>query len=289
VIAGVALGAWLAGRGGSSSSSSPQTISTTRPPTKVDANDAYLDAGRSGSTLVGLAARPGGPVDVIAIPPGLERLPSTAVAARVGSKRASPTSCGPRCYRFQLPVLDGRPARFVATVQGRPVRFDLPARLPPDAAGLFRQARKRMERVRSVRVRESLSSGAAAIRAVFDLVAPDRMQYSTSGGEQAVVIGTTRWDRIDGTWKRTPYQRIEQPSYMWEGARYARRLGRARVAGQPVDVIAAFRPDGDYPAWFRLYLTRNGRIVRGEMTAPAHFMVDRLSAFNRAGPVLPPS
>jgi hypothetical protein len=289
VVAGVALGAWLAGRGGSSSSSTPQTIMTTRPATKVDAAGAFLTAGRSGNTLVGLAARPGGPVDVIAIAPNLRPLPATAVRARVGSAQPASTSCGTRCYRFPLTVLAGRPVRLVATVNGRPVRFALPARLPPDASGRLRAATRQMARVRSVRVDETLSSGVAAIRARFALAAPDRMRYTTSGGQQAVVIGNSRWDRLGGSWKRTEYQRIRQPAYMWQGARFARRVGTSRLAGQRVDVIAAFRPDDDYPAWFRLYLTRGGRIVRGEMTAPAHFMVDRLSDFNRAGPIEPPT
>jgi hypothetical protein len=287
VVAGVALGAWLAGRGGSSPSPSTQTFAS-RPATTVDTRNAYLVAGRSGSTLVGLAARPRGPVDVIAIPPNLATIPAADVRARVGATAPEASSCGPRCFRFPLTVLDGKPTRLVVTVRGRPVRFELPARLPPGAAGLYGAARRRMDALRSVRVDESLSSGGAAIRARFDLAAPDRMRYVTSARQQAIVIGNSRWDLTGGKWERTSYQRIAQPAYMWAGARYPRLLGRTTLAGKPVRIVALFRPDGSYPAWFRLYVTPDRRILRGEMIAPAHFMVDRLSAFDRAGPIRPP-
>jgi hypothetical protein len=292
VLAGVALGAWLAGRGGGSASAPvvrQRTVSRPGAPTAFDPTGAYLAASRAGAILVGVAARPGGPVDVIAIPPDLGRLRATAVRARVGASEPEPASCGARCYRFPLRVLEGRPVRLVATVSGRPVGFALPARLPPAVPKLLARANERMARVGSVRVDETLSSGSDAIRARFDLAAPDRMRYAIAGGGRAVVIGTTRWDLVAGRWQRSDYQRIRQPAYMWEGARYARRLGSATLDGRNVDVIAAFRPDASYPAWFRLYVAPSGHIVRSDMIAPAHFMVDRLSAFGRAGPIRPPS
>jgi hypothetical protein len=145
-----------------------------------------------------------------------------------------------------------------------------------------------MAALRSVSIDESLSSGRSSIRAHFALEAPDRMRYVTTDDQRAVVIGTTRWDRVDGRWQKSPYQRTPQPAYMWEGARYPRLLGRVRAAGRTLRVVGVFRPDEDYPAWLRLYVTPERRIVRAEMIAPAHFMVDRLSAFDRAGPIRPP-
>ena len=76
---------------------------------------------------------------------------------------------------------------------------------------------------------------------------------------------------------------------MWAGARYPRLVGRTTIGGRPVRIVAAFRPDNNYPAWFRLYVTPDRRIGRGEMIAPAHFMVDRLSGFNRQAPIRPPT
>jgi len=287
VLAGVGVGAWLAGRGGSSPATTPSTAA--RPAARFDPSGAYLVAGRSGDVLVGLAVRSGGPVEVIAVPPDLHVLPAAAVGARAGGASPKPTSCGVRCYRFALPVLDGRPRRLTVTVRGRPVAFRLPPRLPTSAASVFRTATRRMAALRSVRIDESLSSGRSAIRARFALEAPDRMRYVTTDGGRAVVVGTTRWDFLDRRWQKSPYQRTRQPAYMWEGARYPRLLGRERLGGRRVEVVTVFRPDRDYPAWLRLYVTRQRRIVRAEMIAPAHFMVDRLSAFDRAGPVRRPS
>jgi hypothetical protein len=290
VLAGVAVGAWLVGRG----DSSPTTASTDASQRAGQAmalnlRGAYLAAGRSGNDLVGLAVRPRGPVEVTVIPPDLHRLPATDVRVRVpGQSSSAAEACGAHCYRFGLRVLAGKPDRLTVSVRARPVVFRLPARLPPVATGLYRTASRAMARVRSVRVDETLDSGTSAIRARFALQAPDRMRYVTSDGNRAVVIGTTRWDFLDGRWRRSDYPRIPQPSYMWDGARFARLVGSARLAGRAVRVLAVFRPDSDYPAWLRLYVTPNKRIVRAEMVAPAHFMVDRLSAFNRVGSIRPP-
>jgi hypothetical protein len=291
VVAGVAVGAWLVGRGGSSPPpvAAPTASTTTRQAAAVNPRGAYLTAGRSGNDLVGLTVRPRGPVDVTVIPPNLNRLPATVVRARLTGGPVEPAvGCGAHCYRFRLHVLAGKPERLTVSIRGRSVVFPLPARLPRAANGLYRTATREMAGLRSVRVHETLDSGTSAIRARFALQAPDRMQYVTSDGNQAVVIGTTRWDLLDGRWHKSDYQRIPQPSYMWEGARFARLAGSTRLGGAPVRVLAAFRPDRDYPAWFRLYVTRDRRIVRSEMVAPAHFMVDRLSDFNRVGSIHPP-
>jgi hypothetical protein len=250
---------------------------------------AYLVARRSGNNLVGLAVHPRGPADVTVIPPDLHRLPASAVRAHLtGHADAAARPCGAHCYRFDLPVLAGKPHVLTITVEDRAVAFPLPARLPAAAGALFRTASKAMARLRSVRVDESLDSGTSAIRAKFALQAPDRMRYVSSDGNRAVVIGTTRWDFLDGRWRKSDYQRIPQPSYMWQGARFARVVGEARLARRPVRVLAVFRPDVDYPAWLRLYVTQDRRIVRAEMIAPAHFMVDRMSAFNGVVSIRPP-
>src|SRR5262249_36924187 len=160
---------------------------------------------------------------------------------------------------------------------------------PAIAQGLFSTANRRMRKLQSVRVNESLSSGSTAIRARFALAAPDSLRYTTSSGQRAVVIGNTRWDWIGGRWQESQYQRTPQPAYMWAGARHPRALGHASLHGRRAMVVSVFRPDPDYPAWMRLYVTPDRRIAQADMVAPAHFMVDRLSAFNNAGPIRPPN
>lgn len=288
IVVGVAVGAWLAGRGGSSPATTTAAAPATPAATAFRARGAFLAADRTGDVLVGLAAQPRGPVDVVVIPGDLGSVPATDVWARPGNEAPIyPVSCGARCYRFALLALEGRQVRLNVFVRGKRVRFDLPARLPPRTT-LFRTAARRMAEVRTVRVHETLSSGKSGIRARFELQAPDRLRYVTSSGQRAVVIGERRWDWIDGRWRPSSYQRIRQPAYMWEGARFPRLVGEATLRGRPVRVVSAFRPDRSYPAWLRLYVTPEQRIVRAEMMAPAHFMVDRFSAFDAPLEIRPP-
>ena len=258
----------------------------------TDYAGALMLGGRTRDVLVGVVAHPGGPVEVIAVPSNVRQLPEDSVRASLGtSPPIKPAeTCGTHCYRFSLAPLRGAPRRLSVSVAGAgTVRFALPERLPPSAEAMFRRAERRMARLRYVRVHETLSSGKGAVRAVFDLAAPDRLRYVTSAGNRAVVIGATRWDYLDGRWRRSEYQRIRQPAYMWAGAGHARLIGRSKIAGRPVSVLAAFRPDPSYPAWLRLYVTPDRHILRADMHAPAHFMVDRLSAFDAPRQIRPPT
>jgi hypothetical protein len=287
LVAAAAAAAWLVGRG----QSGPASVSFPTVAAAPDYGRALLLARRHGDVLVGLAARPGGPVDVTVIPPSLDRLSADSVRLAVdGGAPARPiASCGSRCYRFRVAALTGRAVRLaVAAGRAAPARFTLPAALPPGAGSLFRRVTRKMKQLRFVRVDESLSNGKTGIEARFELQAPDRMRYATSAGNRAVVIGAARWDRAGGRWLRSDYQRIRQPAYMWEGARYARLLGRARLDGTPTTVVAAYRPDPTYPAWFRLFVAPDHRILRAAMVAPAHFMVDRFSAFDVPRRITPP-
>jgi hypothetical protein len=292
IAAGVAVGGWILVEGSSRSAelappTGPVRLSVLRDP------QALMLADRRRDVLVGLAVRLGGPVETF-VAGAPSRSPRINLLARVNARRPPVERCGRGCFRFSADVLRGHAARIGLTVR-RPaqppveVAFRLPARRPPSASGVLRRAQRTMRRLRSVVVDEFLTAGVSpGIRARFTMVAPDRMRYVTSSGHRAVVIGTRRWDRGPNGWVETPSDRLRMPAFMWDGAGRGRLLGRSRLGGEPVRVIAAFRPGDRYPAWFRLFVTSEQRIVRAEMLAPSHFMVDRISRFDRPARIEPP-
>jgi hypothetical protein len=255
---------------------------------------ALFAAARAGDNLVGLRVPTGGPVDLTVVPSDQSTLPLSAVRVRVGGAAAPVRACGTTCFRVAAPRALRAPLAVTVAIHGsgKPAAaatIRLPSRLPPSGDGLLRAVDRRMARVRSFRVDEALSSGVAAIRATFDFAVPGRMRYSVSDGSRAIVVGTRRWDSDNGgPWQESPSPGIHVPSYMWDGAGEPRLVGRGTVRGRPVRIIAAFRPSADFPAWFRLYVARDDRVLQADMIAPAHFMRDSLSRFDRPVPIEPP-
>ncbi|MGH3134596.1 MAG: hypothetical protein ACRDNY_12810, partial [Gaiellaceae bacterium] len=162
---------------------------------------------------------------------------------------------------------------------GVTLRLRLPARLPPDGSALLRNADRRMRALRSVQYAESLTAGlGSSVRTRYAMQAPDRLSFRTSQGQRTILIGDRRWD-LEGTrWVESPIPAVRVPSYVWEGSRNARLLGRTRVAGIPVSVLAAF--DRSIPAWFRIFVARDGRVVEAEMLSQGHFMRHRFFGLN---------
>jgi hypothetical protein len=145
-----------------------------------------------------------------------------------------------------------------------------------------------MERLRTVRVRQVLSNGVSDLRSTWLYRAPDRSSYVASNGTRGVIIGDRRWDFSAGRWTARAATRVPSPRYMWAGASRPRLLGTAVRRGRPVQVLALFRPNGSYPAFFRLYVDHTGRVLQADMLAPAHFMVDTLDRFNASIRIRPP-
>ncbi len=253
---------------------------------------AVLLAARADDVLVGVAAR-AGRVELVAVPSDVKRIPARAIRVLLSGRVVGLAPCGIHCFGFDARVLSGAPAFLVVEItrRGRVARaaLRLPA-APPRAAGvLFRSVDRRMRGLRTVRVDEVLSSGQNSVRTRFALRAPNRMTYVTSVGDKAIVIGPRRWDWDGKAWAKSETQPLPEPSYVWSGAERPRLLGRSTVGGKPVAVLGVFNPDARYPAWFRLYVARDNRVVRAQMFAPAHFMLDRFSAFNAPLAINPPS
>lgn len=263
-------------------------------PIKRDEN-ALLLARRAGDVVIGIAAKQGGPVDVMAIPADLRRLPAGSVRAELNVEPtfALPTSCGWNCFRLDgAGVMRGIPATLNVVIDdgGRELRaaFPLPKSLPRAASPLLRAVNRTMAGLRTVRMREVLSSGRASVSTEFIMQAPDRLSYVSSNGARGIVIGSRRWDRKAGRWEQAAAQSVRTPTLIWRGAGHARLIGTAMRTGRRVRILAAFRDDERYPAWFRLFVGGENRVVEAEMLAPAHFMSERFTDFDAPLAVSPP-
>jgi hypothetical protein len=177
------------------------------------------------------------------------------------------------------------------TVSGRRVHFVLPKVWPTrDAAPLVARAAGVLGSLRSVVIEERLASSPTnVIRTRFEMVAPDRLAYRISGGEQAIVVGDRRWDRTGtGPWRASSQSPLRLPAPLWTRVRDARVLRRGVDRGRPVFVVAFLDPT--IPAWFEAQVDRRTfRILDVHMTATAHFMHDRYSGFDAPLRIRPPA
>lgn len=181
-------------------------------------------------------------------------------------------------------MLEGR-AHSLTLIVGRSgsnarLHFRFPPRLPPSAERLLVAATRRMASLRSVQMDERLTGGFRVVRTRYLMRAPDRLRFQTSGGQRAILIGDKRWDLEGGRWVESPFPGVRAPSYAWEGARNARLIGRKTIGGVATRVVAAFSPGDGFPAWFRLYIGPDNRVVAADMLAQGHFMSHRFSQLN---------
>ncbi len=238
----------------------------------------------TGNVLVGLAAGPGGPVEV-AVLRAETPIATDALRMEVDGQPVEAEACGTGCSRVQAAVLDGSPRQLTVRTGSAAVSFALPARLPPSGTAVFRRAQVTMDALDSFRFTENLTSGSGGIESEFDVQAPNRLRLSTENGFRSVIIGQTRWDYLDARWERSPFPGLKvERLLMWHQARYPRVVGR-RANG--VVELAAFGLQ-PVPAWFRLSVEPSGRVVEAEMTAASHFMLHRYSDFNARFTITPP-
>jgi hypothetical protein len=233
------------------------------------------------NVLVGLAARPGGPVDVVALH-AEGPLAGNAVRIAVDGHPVEARSCGRGCSRVQAPVLDGRPSVVTVRAESASVSFRLPPSLPASGERVLDRARRTMGALRSYRFTERLSSGYGVVFTRLNVQAPDRLSLRTNSGFRSVIIGHTRWDFLDGRWQRAPFPGLAvREVLMWYDARNPRVV--RRLPNGDVELAAyGLKP---VPAWFRLTVEPSGRVVQAEMTAPSHFMLHRYSAFDRGASI----
>lgn len=241
-------------------------------------------AGRTGNVLVGVATRPGGPVEVAALRAETP-IPTQELRMRIDGRTVDARPCGTGCSRIETAVLDGSPRRLTVQAGSSRLSFDLPARLPPSGAPVFARAQRTMDSLHSFRFSERLTSGRGGVTTAFDVQAPNRLRFRTDDGFRSVIIGKTRWDYRGGRWERGPFPGLTLPQLlMWNQAGHTRIVGR-RPNG--VTELAAFGVQ-PVPAWFRVAVAPTGLVVDAEMIAPSHFMTHRYSDFNKRFTIKPP-
>ncbi len=246
--------------------------------------DALALAKHQRDLLVGLAAQPGGPVEVAAVR-GDAPVASDAVRVSVNGRDVPTESCGTGCSRAQAAVLQGRPSRVTVSAGSAPVSFQLPASLPASGQSAFDRARRTMAALHSYRFSERLTSGGPVVFTRLAVQAPDRLSLRTNSGFRSVIIGRKRWDNQAGRWQEGPFPGLNvRDVLMWYDARNPRVV--RRLPNGDVQLAAyGLKP---VPAWFRLTVEPSGRVAEAEMAAPAHFMLHRYSDFNSTPAIRPP-
>jgi len=175
---------------------------------------------------------------------------------------------------------------------GDTATFPVPSLPAAPARDLVQQAELRMSALRTVRLDETLRPATVPLDVTYAFQAPNRLAYEISDGAEAVIVGGTRYSRHTprARWQAEPVPPVPVPTYVWDGAPAlsARFLGSAAEDGQPVRVVAFFEEQSEVPVWFRVWVDGQGLVRRAEMTAQAHFMVDRYRDFDAPLTIEPP-
>ena len=261
---------------------------TTNPPPPP--RSSYVLAREAGSLAVALAVEPDRRLTATVLGPSGGPDKKLPLRFRVGGKTLASEPCGPGCYRAAVPV--GLPLRQVQVVlPGQRAVFKLPAGIRP-AQRIVSRASRVFRALKSVVYVESLRSDPThALVTTWTLATPDLVSYRIHGGASAVVIGKQRWDRTTphSRWVRSaqvPPLQVPQPAWGNDFSN-AHVLGTARVAGRPVWVASFVNPS--IPAFFTAWIDqRSYRTLQLRMTAAAHFMFHRYTAFNRSVRIVPP-
>ena len=209
-----------------------------------------------------------------------------------GSRLQAASACGGGCYQA---LLRRRPAAVRVLVR-RPERATawevrIPAHWPaPGASALMRRATRVWRQLRSLRYAERLRSDPShMIVSQWRVVAPDRVAYEVTTGEQAVIIGRSRWDRQrGGAWTRSSALRLRQPQPFWRRVIDAHVIGSGHVGTRAVRRVSFFDPASS--AWFEVAIDRRtARTLVVHMWATAHFMHDTYGQFNAPQKIVPPA
>ncbi len=194
------------------------------------------------------------------------------------------TACGPGCWR-PASVPGGT---VVVQVGGLPsVTFEMPAQGPP-ADALVRAAWTAFRESGSVSTAESLASGPEEPqRSIQRAEDPDRFEYRITNGPQGILIGTRRWDRNRASGPWTPG--VQNPPVAVPAPIWGLRSRNAFVIRQDRQTQTVALLDPSQQAWFEIRIERRThRPLVMHMTAPAHFMTDRYSAYGTPRQIFPP-
>lgn len=265
---------------------------------RLDGRPALAVAEPSGPFVVGVTVSPPRPgpvelrVQVVGTEPGdgVRRVRVRGSRSSRETFEASLAPCGTGCFEgeAELPA-EGRWELAVSMASNRgaiaaTVTVPLPA---PDGEALLGRALTTMERLRSARMTEELRSrvGDEPLVGRYTYRAPDAYAFEVDGKAQ-VTIGSRSFRR-EGPVEPWVASSVPGPPFSWPenhlrafwgGRAAARVLGTEEVDGVPATVVAFVRPE--LPAWFRVWVDGDGRVVRQRMLAEGHLMEHRYEAFD---------
>lgn len=252
--------------------------------------------GEAGQVLVGLSLNPGLPgrndVTVYVLPnEGPQAAAGLAVTLRTPGGSVTMRDCGPTCRVTEVDLQGGEDVSVtVRGATGGLASFHIP-QLPAPRAGLvLRRANAVMHGLSAYRMSEHLTSGIPpGVDATYAFRSPDRAQIEVNGSSEQVFIGSTRYarDSTDAPWEVTRgAPPLSVPLFTWDSIlpwMDPRVVGTAKVEHARTRIISFFAGTLDLPAWFRFWISSDGRILREQMRAPGHFMDHRYFDFN--GPI----
>ena len=248
-----------------------QGLPVVAPAVVVPPVPAVVDAREWGTRDVALARTPGRATVSVVDDQGHG---VDGLAVRINGSQAA--ACRNGCYRG--PAAAGP---VLVQIGGRSWRFTIPASAPSGRA-LLRRAITAYAGLRTAALHQQLSSGPEApLVTDFVFVAPNRLRYAIHGGSQAVVIGSSRWDRPSstGTWQRSPQDPVRVMRLPWE-----RAIDVRLVAPRTITFF-----DLATHAWFRVVLEpASGLPATERMTGISHFMLNHYSGYNAPAQVGPP-
>jgi copper transport protein len=166
-----------------------------------------------------------------------------------------------------------------------------PAPNDPSVARLLEQARRAARSLRSWREVLQLTDGkGGGTLTWFTIEAPDRMQYRTQDGTEAMIIGRARYFRAaPGPWERDTlveaYAAQGPLAYLKEMR--ATALGRRMPCGDEVCQVILWEWDRT-TAFAAMIGTESHRVHEIVMAAPAHFMTLHYEDFNAPIHIVPP-
>jgi len=207
----------------------------------------------------------------------------------VDGSPAFPCARVPACYTAPVPAAAGtlivrvqRPG--VAPVRARVALPSATAPLAPAALARAAHAYRSLSSVRSLQI--LASDPRHSVTTTFVSEAPDRLSIDVHGGEQSILIGSTRWDEnADGTWTKTKTTPSRLPDAFW-----APDATAVHVAGRgpSLEQLTLVNPSG--PTFFRLWVDPRTHLVQHlRMITAAHFMTEFEGDFNSEPKIRPPT